>query len=64
MLTFLKQLGGEFGLTEAAVKSAGQRMRRRHRELLREAIAQTVTRPEEIAEEIRHFRTLLARERG
>jgi RNA polymerase sigma-70 factor (ECF subfamily) len=54
------QLGAEFGLTEAAVKSAVQRMRQRHRELLREEIAHTVTRPEEIEEELRHFRALLA----
>lgn len=58
------QLGAELGLTEAAVKSAVQRMRQRHRELLREEVAHTVTRPEEIEEELRHFRTLLGRERG
>ena len=58
------QLGEELGMTEAAVKSAVQRMRQRHRELLREEVAQTVTRPEEIEEELRHFRTLLRRERG
>jgi RNA polymerase sigma-70 factor (ECF subfamily) len=54
------QLGGELGMTETAVKSAVQRMRQRHRELLREEIAQTVTRPEEIEEELRHFRAVLA----
>jgi RNA polymerase sigma-70 factor (ECF subfamily) len=58
------QLGDEFAMTEAAVKSAVQRMRQRHRELLREEIAQTVTRPEEIEEELRHFRALLGRARG
>ena len=58
------QLGDELAMTEAAVKSAVQRMRQRHRELLREEIAQTVTRPEEIEEELRHFRALLSRERG
>jgi len=55
------QLGNELGMTEAAIKSAVQRMRQRHRELLREEIAQTVTRPEEIEEELRHFRALLTR---
>lgn len=55
------QLGSELGMTEAAIKSAVQRMRQRHRELLREEIARTVTRPEEIEEELRHFRTLLGR---
>jgi RNA polymerase sigma-70 factor (ECF subfamily) len=58
------QLGDELGMTEAAVKSAVQRMRQRHRELLREEIAQTVTRPEEIEEELRHFRVLLGRGRS
>ena len=48
-------------MTEAAVKWAVQRMRQRHGELLREEIAQTVTRPEEIEEELRHFRALLGR---
>jgi RNA polymerase sigma-70 factor (ECF subfamily) len=58
------QLGVELAMTEAAVKSAVQRMRQRHRELLREEIGHTVTRPEEIEDEIRHFRALLGRERG
>ncbi len=58
------QLGAGLGLTEAAVKSGVQRMRQRHRELLREEIAQTVTRPEEIEEELRHFRALLRGDRG
>jgi len=53
------QLGEGFGMTEAAVKSAVQRMRQRHRELLREEIAHTVTRPEEIEDELRYFRALL-----
>jgi RNA polymerase sigma-70 factor (ECF subfamily) len=55
------QLGEGLGMTEAAVKSAVQRMRQRHGELLREEIAQTVTRPEEIDEELRYFRGLLGR---
>jgi RNA polymerase sigma-70 factor (ECF subfamily) len=58
------QLGQDLGMTEAAVKSAVQRMRQRHRELLREEIAHTVTRPEEIEEELRHFRALLGGARG
>jgi len=53
------QLGEELGMTEAALKSAVQRMRQRHRELLREEVAHTVTRPEEIDEELRHFRAVL-----
>jgi RNA polymerase sigma-70 factor (ECF subfamily) len=57
------QLGADLGMTEGAVKSALHRMRQRHREILREEIAHTVARPEEIEEELRHFRTLLDRER-
>ena len=51
-------------MTEAAVKWAVHRMRQRHGELLREEIAQTVTRPEEINEELRHFRALLGQGSG
>ena len=40
------------GVTEAAVKMAAHRMRRRYRELLREEIAETVTGPEEVEDEI------------
>ncbi|MCI0537144.1 MAG: sigma-70 family RNA polymerase sigma factor [Verrucomicrobiales bacterium] len=54
------QIGARLGVTEAAVKSAVQRMRQRHREILREEIAHTVTRPEEIEEEIRHLRDVLS----
>lgn len=41
------------GLSESAVKSAIYRMRQRHRELLREEIAQTVATPMDVDEEIR-----------
>jgi len=40
------------GVTEAAVKMVAHRMRRRYRELLREEIAETVTGPEEVEDEI------------
>ena len=55
-------IGKRFGMTEAAVKSAVQRMRRRHREILRQEIANTVTEPAEIADEIRHLRAILSQE--
>jgi len=42
-------------LTEAAVKMAVQRLRARYREILRAEIADTVSSPEEIEEEIRHL---------
>lgn len=54
------EIGARFGMTEAAVKSAVQRMRARHREILRREIANTVTRPDEIEEEIRHLREVLS----
>lgn len=56
----LAQLADELGMTEQAMKSAMHRMRQRHRELVREEIAHTVTRPEDIDEELQHFRTLLS----
>ncbi len=54
------EIGRQFGMTEAAVKSSVQRMRQRHREILREEIAHTVTAPEEVDEEIRHLREVLS----
>ncbi len=57
------QLGAPFAMTESAVKSAVQRMRQRHRELLREEVAQTVTHPQDVEEELRYFRALLGRTR-
>ncbi len=58
------QLGEDLEMTEGAVKAAVHRMRERYGELLREEIAQTVTRPEEINEELQHFRALLGRRSG
>jgi len=57
------EVGARFGMTEAAVKSAVQRMRQRHREILREEIANTVTRPEEVEEEIRQLKEILSEAR-
>ena len=54
------EIGARLGLAEGAVKSAVHRLRRRHREILREEIAQTVARPEEIDEEIRNLLTVLS----
>ena len=41
--------------TEGALKVAVHRLRQRYREMLREAIADTVSRPEEVEEELRHL---------
>jgi RNA polymerase sigma-70 factor (ECF subfamily) len=42
-------------LTEAAVKMAVHRLRARYREILRAEIADTVSSPHEVDEEIRHL---------
>jgi RNA polymerase sigma factor (sigma-70 family) len=57
------EVGERFGMSEAAVKSAMQRLRQRQREILREEIAHTVTKPEEIDEEIQYLSEVLARAR-
>lgn len=49
------EVGRQLGLSESAIKSAVHRLRRRHREMLRAEIAQTVERAEEIDEEIQHL---------
>ncbi len=47
------EVAQQLGATEAAIKKAAQRLREEFRELLRAEIAQTVSRPEEVDEEIR-----------
>jgi RNA polymerase sigma-70 factor (ECF subfamily) len=59
-LTFA-QIGARLGTSEAAVKSAMQRMRQRHREILRAEIAQTVNSAKEVDEEVRHMRKVMNR---
>jgi RNA polymerase sigma factor (sigma-70 family) len=49
------EMARQLNLTEAAFKMAVHRVRNRYRDLLREQIAQTVSTPEEIEEEIRHL---------
>ena len=53
------ELAKQLGLSEGAVKVAVHRLRQRYRVLLREIIADTVSTPEEVEDELRHlFRTL------
>jgi RNA polymerase sigma-70 factor (ECF subfamily) len=54
-------LGKQLDMSEGAVKVAVHRMRRRYREILKDEIAQTVSTPEEVAEEMRYLLTVLAR---
>jgi RNA polymerase sigma-70 factor (ECF subfamily) len=53
------QLGAQLGLTEAAVKVAVHRLRRRYRELLRAEIARTVGSVGEVDEELRDLMAVL-----
>ena len=57
--TTYTQVAVKLNMTEAAAKKAGSRMRRRYRELLREAIAQTVAGPDEVDDEIRNLFAIL-----
>jgi RNA polymerase sigma-70 factor (ECF subfamily) len=54
-------LASKLGMTEGSVKVAVHRLRQRYRQLLREEIANTVEKPEEIEEEMRHLFAVLAR---
>jgi len=53
------ELAPQLGMSEAALTMTVHRLRRRYRELVREEIAHTVSRPVEIEEEMQHlFRVL------
>jgi RNA polymerase sigma-70 factor (ECF subfamily) len=58
------QVGAALRMNEAAARMAAYRLRRRYAELLRAEIAQTVSRPEEIDEEIRHLIAVVGRRQG
>ncbi len=49
------EIATELGLTEAAVKASAHRLRQRCREVLREEITQTVARPDDVDDELRHL---------
>jgi len=55
-----RETAGRLGMTEGAVKVTVHRLRRRFRDLLREEVADIVSAPEEIDEEIRHLKAALA----
>lgn len=54
------ELAIKLGLTEPAVRVVLHRLRQRYRQLLREEVAQTVPRPEDIDTELRHLLSALA----
>jgi len=49
------QSAGALGVSEGAVKVAVHRLRRRFRDLIRDEIAQTVSSPEEVEDELKHL---------
>jgi RNA polymerase sigma-70 factor (ECF subfamily) len=49
------QVAAELGMTEGALQVAVHRLRQRYRELLRLEVAQTVSSPAELDEELRHL---------
>jgi RNA polymerase sigma-70 factor (ECF subfamily) len=51
----------KLAMTEGSVKVAVHRLRQRYRQLLRDEIAQTVAKPEEIEDELRYLFAVLAR---
>ena len=57
--TTYAQVATRLGMTEAAAKKAGSRIRRRYRDLLREEIAQTLSGPEEVEDEMRNLFAVL-----
>jgi RNA polymerase sigma factor (sigma-70 family) len=54
------ELAAGLGSSEGAVKVAVHRLRQRYRELLRAEIANTVSSPDEVEDEIRHLFAVLA----
>ena len=55
------EVGTSLGMSEGAVKVAVHRLRKRYGELLREEIAQTVSSPQEVDEELRYLVAALGR---
>jgi RNA polymerase sigma factor (sigma-70 family) len=57
--TTYARVAEKLNISEAAAKQSASRMRKRYRELLREEIAQTVSGPDEVDDEIRNLFTTL-----
>jgi RNA polymerase sigma factor (sigma-70 family) len=55
-----RHVADQLGMTEAAVKMAVHRLRRRYRQLLRAEIAQTVSGPHDVDDELRQLLAVLA----
>lgn len=55
------QTAGDLGMSEGAVKVAVHRLRRHFRDVLRDEVAQTVSSPEEVEDELRHLWSAVGR---
>ncbi|MDC0325330.1 sigma-70 family RNA polymerase sigma factor [bacterium] len=55
------KIAAEFGMSESAIKVSVHRLRQKFRERLRAEIAQTVTSPDEVEEELKHLIRVLAK---
>jgi DNA-directed RNA polymerase specialized sigma24 family protein len=53
------EVAARFGLSGTAIKSAIRRLRQRHQQLVREEIAQTVSEPAEVEDEVRYLLTVI-----
>jgi RNA polymerase sigma factor (sigma-70 family) len=54
-----REMAARLGMSEGAVKVTVHRLRRRFRDLLREEVAESVTTPREIDDEVRHLKAAL-----
>jgi hypothetical protein len=54
-----KELAAELGSSEGAVKTSIHRLRQRFGKLLREEVAETVSRPEEVDDELRYLLSVI-----
>lgn len=57
----LKELAKELGRTHAALRAQLHRLRKSWRQAVRKAVAETVSHPEEIDDELRHLAAVLAK---
>jgi DNA-directed RNA polymerase specialized sigma24 family protein len=55
------ETAGSLGISEGAVKVAVHRLRRKFRDIVRDEIAQTVSSPNEVEDELRHLWSAVGR---
>ena len=60
----LKELATELGRTHAALRAQLYRLRKSWRQAIREAVAQTVSHPDDVDDELRHLAAVLSQQAG